>query len=187
MCSQILTHSTVVSNCVRPRSTPSLTLFLRSLFFYSACKFRIMINPRIYLMINFSVHLYQFKSSWRTGSKVYPTPGSCSLLSQPFHWRRAPVASLEVFLLRSTQSEWFCSNQTTVCTQLPPSPVHFSALLPLANSWISIAVLVDVSITYVSPTCALEYRVYTFFSLSLFYFLRRSKTGFKSERFPLSR
>jgi hypothetical protein len=43
-----------------------------------------------------------------------------------------------------------------------PDPAHFTALLPLANSWISIAVFVDVSIT-----------------LSLFYYLRRSKTGFK--------
>jgi len=49
-----------------------------------------------------------------------------------------------------------------ILATINPDPVHFAALLPLANSWISIAVFVDVAIT-----------------LSLFYFLRKSKTGFK--------
>jgi len=55
-----------------------------------------------------------------------------------------------------------CGFAGGVLATINPDPAHFSALLPLANSWISIAVFVDVAIT-----------------LSLFYFLRRSKTGFK--------
>ncbi|KAF9648463.1 hypothetical protein BDM02DRAFT_3096478 [Thelephora ganbajun] len=55
-----------------------------------------------------------------------------------------------------------CGFAGGVLATINPDPAHFSALLPLANSWISIAVFVDVSIT-----------------VSLFYFLRRSKTGFK--------
>jgi hypothetical protein len=55
-----------------------------------------------------------------------------------------------------------CGFAGGVLATINPNPSHFSALLPLANCWISLAVFVDVSIT-----------------VSLFYFLRRSKTGFK--------
>jgi len=55
-----------------------------------------------------------------------------------------------------------CGLAGGILATINPDPAHFTALLPLATSWISIAVFVDVSIT-----------------LSLFYFLRRSKTGFK--------
>lgn len=54
-------------------------------------------------------------------------------------------------MLQSIQSEHFHSYPALIVTNLSsPSPVHFAALLPLANSWISIAVFVDVSITYVA-------------------------------------
>jgi len=55
-----------------------------------------------------------------------------------------------------------CGIAGGILATINPDPAHFTALLPLAESWISIAVFVDVAVT-----------------LSLFYFLRRSKTGFK--------
>jgi len=55
-----------------------------------------------------------------------------------------------------------CGFAGGVLATIDPDPTHFTALIPLAESWISIAVFVDVAIT-----------------LSLFYFLRRSKTGFR--------
>ncbi|KAF9788213.1 hypothetical protein BJ322DRAFT_1047759 [Thelephora terrestris] len=55
-----------------------------------------------------------------------------------------------------------CGIAGGILATINPDPIHFAALLPLANSWISIAVFVDVAVT-----------------LSLFYYLRRSKTGFK--------
>ena len=59
------------------------------------------------------------------------------------------MASLEVFLPRSTLSKRSHFYLTTALIQSIPSPAHFPALLPLADSWISIAVVVDVAITYV--------------------------------------
>lgn len=142
--------------------------------------------PHPVFISNFSsVRLYPFRYSLHTESRVYPAPGLCSSASQPSRWRRAPVASLEGFLLRSTQSKWFYSCRIAIHTQLPTSPTHFTALLPLANSWISIAVFVDVSITYVVKRMLRGIRVYVLFRLSLLYFLRRSKTGFRSGYFPI--
>jgi len=126
------------------------------------------------------VRPYPFRSSLHTGSRGYLAPGSYSPSSQPSPWRRAPVVSLEEFLLRSTQSKRFCPYRTIIRIKLPTSPAHFTALLPLANSWISIAVLVDVSITYAAKLTSRSILVYVPFSLSLLYFLRRSKTGFRS-------
>jgi hypothetical protein len=72
--------------------------------------------------------------------------------------------SWPLFIVISTFSlaQGACGFAGGVLATIDPDPAHFSALIPLANSWISIAVFVDVSIT-----------------VSLFYFLRRSKTGFK--------
>jgi len=55
-----------------------------------------------------------------------------------------------------------CGFAGGVLATINPDPAHLESLVPVATSWISIAVLADVCIT-----------------LSLFYFLRRSKTGFK--------
>ena len=96
------------------------------------------------------------------------------------------MASLEAFLLRSTQSKQNRSHRATILYSTPlPSPAHFSALIPLANSWISLAVFVDVSITYVRTLLSESICPYAHFSASLFYFLRRSKTGFKSGSIPV--
>src|SRR5882757_10045546 len=106
-----------------------------------------------------TVPLYLFKSSWRTGSRVYLTPGFCSLVLHSFHWRRAPVVSLEVFSRLSTRSRCFRSYRSIISVHSPASPAHFSALLPLANSWISIAVFADVCITYVAVPTPLGVRI----------------------------
>ena len=133
------------------------------------------------------VLLYLSNSSWLTGSGVYPIPGCCSLASELSHWRRAPVASLVAFWLQSTRSKWFHSYRAVIILNRLPSPAHFAALLPLANSWISIAVFVDVAITYVAKLLRQRIYLYVRSRLSLFYYLRKSKTGFKSKHLPIIR
>jgi len=87
-----------------------------------------------------------------------------------------PVQIYLAYRIRGLSHSWFlflglaslalaqgaCGIAGGILATINPDPAHFAALLPLAESWISIAVFVDVSIT-----------------LSLFYYLRKSKTGFK--------
>jgi len=69
---------------------------------------------------------------------------------------------LFIFLATFSLAQGACGFAGGILATINPDPANFSALLPVATSWISIAVFVDVCIT-----------------LSLFYFLHRSKTGFK--------
>jgi hypothetical protein len=108
------------------------------------------------------------------------------LASQLSHWRRAPVVLQEAFLLRSTLSKRFRSYRIIIIINYLPSPIHFAALLPLAESWISIAVFVDVAVTYVVKLLLQIIRSHIPLRLSLFYYLRRSKTGFKSKSFAIT-
>jgi hypothetical protein len=69
---------------------------------------------------------------------------------------------LFIILASFSLAQGACGLTGGILATIHPDPTHFAVLLPIATSWISIAVAVDVSIT-----------------LCLFYFLRRSKTGFK--------
>jgi len=69
---------------------------------------------------------------------------------------------LFIGLVTLSLAQGACGFAGGILATINPDPTHFTALIPLANAWISIAVFVDVAIT-----------------LALLCFLRRSKTGFR--------
>lgn len=121
--------------------------------------------PRIVLTNTLPlVRLYLSKSSWLTASRVYPTHGCCSSASQLSHWRRAPVASLEVFLLQSTQSKWLRSYLSVIIINYPPQVPHIlppSSRLPnLGSRLLSLSM-------FASRTWSNSYRTVSIFTLVL--------------------